>query len=260
MNYELLSVTVESSVAWITITREPQLNALNAQLLGELTEAVTSLDADSAVRCMVITGSGPKAFCAGADIKAMQQMSFEDAGEFVALGQRCMNTIDTAQTPIIGMVNGFALGGGAELALACHFLYASDNARFGLPEVTLGLFPGFGGTQRLLRAVGKGRTNDLIMTGRVIRADKAAQWGIFNDVVSQDELHATVTALAQSIVKNSPVAIRVAKKLIRGGADQALTEGLASEQKAFPDCFLSQDTKEGLAAFVEKRAANFPGQ
>jgi enoyl-CoA hydratase len=252
--------SVEQHVAWITINRPEQLNALNAETLQDLTAAVRTAGDDETVRVVVITGAGEKAFIAGADIKAMAQMDVAGAQEFGQIGHACMNTIASTPKPVIAMVNGFALGGGCEVALACDFIYASENAVFGLPEVTLGLFPGFGGTQRLLGLVEKAKAMELIFTGRKLTAQEACEWGVVNRVVAQPELRATVEQLAKTIAANSPTAIRVAKHLMVTGEDLSLTDGLLNELKEFPTCFSSVDRTEGLQAFLERRKPAFTGK
>lgn len=260
MQYENIIVDGAGPVGWLTVNRPQQLNALNAAVLREMQAGVEQLANTDGVRALVLTGSGAKAFIAGADIKAMAAMDAAQAKNFVQLGHACMNAIERTPQPVIAMVNGFALGGGCEVALACDFIIASENAKLGLPEVTLGLFPGFGGTQRLLKLVGKARALELICTGRQLTAQEACAWGVVNRVVPQAELRGVVEALAVQIAKNSPAAVRAAKKVILQGLEGGLSAGLAAEQAAFPECFTTDDCTEGLAAFVERRAAQFTGR
>lgn len=260
MNYESIIVESAGAVGWLTVNRPAQLNALNAAVLREMQAGVEQLANTDGVRAIVLTGSGAKAFIAGADIKAMAAMDAVQAAAFVRLGHACMNAIERAPQPVIAMVNGFALGGGCEVALACDFIIASENAKLGLPEVTLGLFPGFGGTQRLLKLVGKARALELICTGRQLTAQEACEWGVVNRVVPQAELRGVVEALAGQIANNSPAAVRAAKKVIVQGLEGGLSAGLAAEQAAFPECFTTSDCKEGLTAFVERRVAQFTGR
>lgn len=255
-----LLLHIEQHIAWITINRPQQLNALNADVLRELTTAVETCGRDPGVRVLVITGACEKAFVAGADIKAMAAMDAAQALDFCALGHRCMDTIAATPQPVIAMVNGFALGGGCELALACDFIYAADTARFALPEVTLGLFPGFGGTQRLTRVVGKAKALELICSGRQLKAQDAYEWGVVNRVVPAAELKPTVAALAAQIAQNSPAAIRLAKAVTLQAGERTLHDGLQHEQATFPECFHTDDRREGLAAFVEKRKPHFTGR
>ncbi len=255
-----LLLETKDHIAWITINRPQQMNALNAETLQEIRAAVEECAAQAEVRVLVLTGAGDKAFVAGADIKAMAAMEFEQAQAFCRLGHACMNAIERAPKPVIAMVNGFALGGGCELALACDWIYASDNARFALPEVTLGLFPGFGGTQRLARIVGKAKALELICSGRQLMAAEASAWGIVNKVVPFSELRGAVEQLAVTIARNSPAAIALAKEAVLGGCNGGLQAGLDLEQQIFPRCFQTQDRVEGLQAFVEKRKPNFTGR
>lgn len=250
----------EEGIGWLIVNRPEQLNALNADTLRDITDGMRDLSTRSSVRVIILTGAGDKAFIAGADIKAMADMTAAQADEFVHLGHTCMDTIQNTPQPVIGMVNGYALGGGMEVALACDFLVASNNVRLGLPEVTLGLFPGFGGTQRLLRLVGRSRTMELISTGRQLNADEALAWGIVNRVVDSNELKNVVLEIATKISANSPVAIRTAKKVILAGCEKGLSDGLAAERDAFPQCFETGDCKEGLNAFLERRKPAFVGK
>ncbi len=260
MTYTNLRITMQATTGIITIDRPTAMNALTHETLVELTSAVQALSNDSAVRVIILTGAGEKAFIAGADIKAMHGMDFSASSEFVHAGHSCMNAIETAEKPVIAMVNGFAFGGGMEVALACDFIYAAETAQFALPEVKLGLFPGFGGTQRLTRLAGKARATELIFTGRRLTATEAQTWGIVNRVIASAGLRPAVEALAIEIGNNSPASIRLAKKAILRGLETGLANGLVFEETIFPACFMTQDRTEGLAAFVEKRPAKFVGK
>lgn len=255
-----LLVHHDHGVAWMTINRIAQLNALNSAVLHALIAAVEECRRTPTVRVIVLTGAGDKAFVAGADIQAMAAMDAAQAREFCALGHRCMDGIAAAPQPVVAMVNGFALGGGCELALACDIIVAAEGAQFGLPEVSLGLFPGFGGTQRLPRLVGRARAMELICSGRRVSAAEACAWGLVNRVVNATDLKPTVAALATQIAANSPTAVRLAKTLIAQASEGSLRDGLEREQAAFPQCFHTADRHEGLAAFLEKRKPQFTGR
>lgn len=246
------------NVATITINRPDVLNALNMETLGELISAVESAGGDKNVRAVIITGAG-RAFIAGADIAAMSKMGETEANEFSARGHALMRTIAECGKPVIAAVNGFALGGGTELALACDIIYASDAAKFGLPEVKLGLYPGFGGTQRLPRLVGAARAMEMILSGCVIDAKQALEWGIVNRVVPAAELLAEARNLANDIAQNGPVAVATARRLVRRNAELPLAAALEEERAGFGKIFRTADKTEGLAAFLEKRKANFSG-
>lgn len=259
IKFQNIHITVQGAVGWLTISRPQQLNALNADVLQEIIDGVKELRERPEVCVVVLTGAGDKAFVAGADIKAMQAMDGRTAEKFVKLGHDCMRVLELTRQPMIAMVNGFALGGGMELALACDFIYAAETAVFGLPEVTLGLFPGFGGTQRLFRVIGRARALELITTGRRLDAHEALAWGIVNRVVPFAQLRAEVEKTAQAIAANSPRAIGLAKQVVIRGGDVGLGAGLALEREVFPRCLASEDAKEGLKAFLEKRKPVFKG-
>jgi enoyl-CoA hydratase len=262
MSVPMSTLLVEQAdgVATLTLNRPDKLNALNRELLGELTEAVARLDADPGVRCAILTGAGDKAFAAGADIAAMVEMSPVEAKRFAELGHRLGARMEEARFPIVGAVNGFALGGGCELALACDFLYASDKARFGQPEVNLAVIPGFGGTQRLARRVGLARARELCMTGDMIGADEALRIGLVNAVVPHAELLPRVRDLAKKIASKGPLAVSLAKRTILRGADASLGSANELETQAFASLFGSRDQREGMRAFLEKRSATFEGK
>jgi enoyl-CoA hydratase len=252
-----LLVERHDSVAILTLHRPDKLNALNEELLRELEHAVASESADT--RCAILTGSGDKAFAAGADIAAMKDMAPADALRFAKLGHRVARAIEDAAFPVIAAVNGFALGGGCELALACDFIYASDRAKFGQPEVKLGVIPGFGGTQRLARLLGPARARELCMTGDVLSADEAQRIGLANKVVPHAELMTHALEAARKIAAKGPLAVAAVRRAILHGADVALPTANELEATAFAALFGSADQKEGMSAFVEKREPRFKG-
>lgn len=259
MNYENIYIEEENPIGIITIDRPKKLNALNKRTIEELHAAFTELEEDSKIKTIVITGSGEKAFVAGADISEFADFSVTQGAELAAEGQRLLfDFVENLSTPVIAAVNGFALGGGLELAMAAHFRIASDNAKMGLPEVTLGVIPGYGGTQRLPQLIGKGRAMELIMTASMIDADKALSYGLVNYVVPQPELLELAKKLATKISRNSSVAIKEAIKAINAGYSYD-KNGFETEIKAFGHCFGTNDFKEGTSAFLEKRKATFPG-
>jgi enoyl-CoA hydratase len=250
----------DGHVALVTLNRPDKLNALNEQLLQELGAAVAELSRDAAVRCAILTGAGEKAFAAGADIAAMSEMTATRAKQFAEMGHAIGHALETAHFPVIAAVNGFALGGGCELALACDFIYASDKAKFGQPEVNLGVIPGFGGTQRLARRVGDARARELCMTGDMVGAEEALRIGLVNTVVPHAELLAKVREVATKIAAKGPLAIAAAKRVILRGADVPLPTANELEATAFAALFGTSDQREGMKAFVEKRAAKFEGR
>jgi len=248
---------------WVlTVNRPDSLNALNSAVITEISQALEGLAKMpfAEARALVITGSGEKSFVAGADIKEISELSGEQAAQFATRGQGVMHQLGLLKIPVIAAVNGFALGGGCELALACDFIYASENAKFGLPEVSLGLIPGFGGTVRLARAVGPRKARELTFTGGMITAAEALQYGLVNKVLPQAELMAAVTKTLEVILSRSPLAVGSAKKSIDEAWDMDIEAAQKNEAKLFADLFKSQDVREGTTAFVEKRKANFKGQ
>ena len=259
MSYTNLLVSDAEGIRTITINRPDQLNALNRATIDELDRALNEADADRNVRVLVITGSGPKAFVAGADIKEFAHFSIEEGRALSADGQRKLfDHVENMGKPVIAAVNGFALGGGLELAMSCHVRVASDNARMCLPEVSLGVIPGYGGTQRLARLVGKGKALEMIFTAGMIKADEALQWGLVNHVVAPDQLLAKCNELATAIMKNSPTALASAIRAVNAGYEPG-ANGLQREIEEFGKCFGTADFKEGTSAFMEKRKANFMG-
>jgi enoyl-CoA hydratase len=259
MTFENIAVDKQEKTAVITINRPDKLNALNRDTITELHKALKELEGDKEVRAIIITGNGEKAFVAGADISEFSQYSVREGAKLAARGQEVLfDYIENLSTPVIAAINGFALGGGLELAMACHFRVASHNARMGLPEVSLGLIPGYGGTQRLPQLIGKGRALELIMTAGMIDVERALEYGLVNHMVSQEELLAYCKKLAGRISNNSPVAISHAIKAVNAGFRNNAS-GYKSEIEAFGACFGTADFKEGTSAFLEKRKADFPG-
>jgi len=254
---DTLHIQKENSIVVITIDRPDVLNAVNAAVVAELDQAVKDAVSDNTVGVIIITGSGEKAFVAGADIKAMSEMNSADALEFGKAGQAMTLTIENSPKPVIAAVNGFALGGGCEIALACHIRIAAENAVFSQPEVKIGLIPGWGGTQRLPRIVGKGKANEMILTGEMVSAEEACHIGLANAVVPPAELMETCKIMAETILKNGPNAIAQSLASINAGSGMPIKEGLDMEVKNFSGLFETEETKEGLSAFVEKRPPKF---
>ncbi len=254
------NLTLElAEIAVLSINRPQSLNALNADTLREIGEALDAVLEDNATRALILTGAGDRAFVAGADISEFGNLEDVFSGREMALGgQDVMNTVAAMPIPTIAAVNGFALGGGLELALACDLRVASRTARFGLPEVSLGLIPGYGGTQRLARLIGEGRALDLILTGRHVEADEALMLGIVNRV-GESALE-EARKLASSIIKNGPVALGLAKEAVRRGLDATLAEGLEIEADLFGMVSTTNDMREGTQAFLEKRKPEFRGE
>jgi enoyl-CoA hydratase len=256
---EFVQLVVEENIAVLTIERPKALNALNAQTLREIHEAVNQVAQKGQVRALIVTGAGEKAFVAGADIAEMAHFSAAQAFEFSGIGHRAFAALEALSIPTIAAINGFALGGGLEVALACDLLIASDRAKMGLPEVTLAVVPGFGGTQRLTRLVGKMRAKELLFTGEIIDAAKAKEIGLVLDIVPAAELMAHCKKLAQTLGKRGPLALAQAKRLVEHGSDLPLKDANAFEQQAFGVMFGTLDQKEGMAAFLAKRAPEFTG-
>ncbi len=256
---ENILIEKQDNIAIVTINRPEKLNALNKATIQELHEGFKSLNEDKSVKVIIVTGSGEKAFVAGADISEFANFSVENGGLLAAKGQEILfDFIQNLSTPVIAAVNGFALGGGLELAMACHFRVASDNAKMGLPEVTLGVIPGYGGTQRLPQLVGKGRAMEMIMSAAMIDAETAKNYGLVNHVVPQAELLEFTKEIASKIARNSSVAIAKAISAINANYEDGVN-GFESEIKNFGACFGTEDFKEGTTAFLEKRKAVFPG-
>ncbi len=254
---DFVKLELDGAVAVITIDRPKALNALNRQVLTELSEAIGQVAANKTLRALIVTGGGEKAFVAGADIAEMSNFTNAEGLAFGELGHRVLDSLEALSIPVIAAVNGFALGGGTELALACDFVYASEKAKFGLPEVTLAIIPGFGGTQRLTRLVGRARAKEMIFTGDMIDAARAKEIGLALEVLPPTDLMAHCKKIAATIAKRGPIAVAQAKRVIDGGADLQLKEGNAIERDAFSKLFETADRKEGMAAFLAKRAAEF---
>lgn len=253
---ENMSLRREGYIAWLTIDRPKALNALNSQTIHELSQTLEELEKTD-IRALVITGAGKKAFVAGGDIREMSQMTPQEAWAFSMRGNEALHRLESAPFATIAAVNGFALGGGCELALACDLIYASERAVFGQPEVNLGVIPGFGGTQRLTRVVGAMVARELVLTGRMINAQDALRIGLAAQVFPADELLENVQRIAETIAQKGPLAVSRAKEVLAYGLDVSLEDGLRSEREGFAALFTSQDQKEGMQAFIEKRSPVF---
>ena len=254
MNYESIKLTIEEKIATIIINRPESLNALNKSVFNELDMVLGFLSTEKNVSTIIITGSGEKSFVAGADIKEFSSFQAEEAKKLSKRGHEVFDKIENLNKPVIAAINGFALGGGLELALACHIRFASENAKLGLPEVTLGLIPGYGGTQRLPKLVGKGLANEMIFSAKMITAERAKSIGLVNDVFSQEELIPKAIELASQIAKNSPQGIAKAIKAVNSSDKE---NGMISEINYFGELFSEDDFKEGVSAFLEKRKPVF---
>lgn len=260
MAYENINYTVENGIATIAINRPKALNALNLATLTELKDVVEKIAVDKAVQVVIITGAGEKSFVAGADIVEMSTKNAVEGRVWGQVGQNIFTEIENLPQPVIAAVNGFALGGGCELACACDIRYASENAKFGQPEVGLGITPGFGGTQRLTRVVGRGHAKELIYTANIIDAQEALRIGLVNKVVPQAELMDAVMKLAKTITKKAPIAVQLAKAAINRGINCDVVTGISYEAEVFGLCFATADQKEGMKAFIEKRKPTFEGK
>nr|WP_299032620.1 enoyl-CoA hydratase-related protein [uncultured Tenacibaculum sp.] len=260
MNFENILVEQANGLATVIINRPKKLNALNKATIEELHNAFKALENDLTVKAIILTGSGEKAFVAGADISEFAHFSVEEGGMLARKGQEILfDFVENLSTPVIAAINGFALGGGLELAMACHFRVASDNAKMGLPEVSLGVIPGYGGTQRLPQLIGKGKAMELIMTAGMISADEAKEAGLVNHVTSQEELLPLAEKIASKIMRNSSVAISAAIKAVNDNFKDGVN-GFETEITEFGNCFGTEDFKEGTTAFLEKRKPDFPGK
>ncbi len=260
MSYQNILSEADNGITTITINRPNKLNALNKDTIQELHEAFKAANKDKNTKVIIVTGRGEKAFVAGADISEFADFDIENGGKLAAKGQELLfDFVENLSTPVIAAINGFALGGGLELAMACHFRIASDNAKMGLPEVSLGVIPGYGGTQRLPQLVGKGRAMEMVMTAGMIDAETAKSYGLVNHVTSLEELLPHCEKIAGKIMRNSSVAIKGAIKAINANYKDGV-DGFEVEIKQFGKCFGTEDFTEGTTAFLEKRKAEFPGK
>ena len=252
-----IKINNDNLISEIIIDRPEALNAMNSDVLSELTNAMKKVKSDDKTGVVIITGAGDKAFIAGADIKAMQQMNAKEAFDYGKAGQQLTMLIETSSKPVIAAVNGFALGGGCELALACHMRIVSENASFGQPEVKLGLLPGWGGTPRLPKIVGVGKAIELITTGKIINAEESYRIGLANKICPQNQLMSESRKLASSILKNGPRAISSSLRCIHDGLTMSIKEGMDIEAEEFGELFRHDERMEGLTAFIEKRDPEF---
>ena len=255
--YQTLLASLENGLLTITINRADKLNALNKNVMCDLDALVNEIEVNSEIKAVIITGAGQKAFVAGADISEFVGLSTDDGKALAKTGQDIFSRIENCTKPILAAVNGFALGGGCELAMACHFRIASDNAKFGQPEVNLGLIPGYGGTQRMVQLIGKGRALELLMTGNLIDASIALDYGLVNHVVPQDDLLPKAKMILEQIMAKAPLAVE--KCITAANAVFGEANGYDVELNAFGECFSTNDMKEGTAAFLEKRKPKFKG-
>jgi enoyl-CoA hydratase len=260
LDIENVQLRREAPLGWIVINRPDKLNALNAETIRNLYSAFLSLRDDPEIKCVILTGAGDKAFVAGADISELARLDQASGRDYVLEGQELTKLIERYRKPVIAAINGFALGGGTELALACHIRIASENAKMGQPEVKLGLIPGFGGTQRLARLVGKGIAMELVLSGKMIDAQEALAIGLVNRVVPPSDLISTCETLAGEMIANAPLALEYSIRAINEGLDRSLPEGLLLEAELFGTACSSEDSDEGTKAFLEKRKANFQGK
>jgi enoyl-CoA hydratase len=260
MAYENILMEKKEGIGYITVNRPKKLNALSIKTVMELMDAFQAMGTDDEVAVVILTGSGEKSFVAGADIPEFMNLTPDGARDYAIRGQRLLSTIERLGKPVIAAVNGFALGGGCEIAMACSIRVASDNAKLGQPEVGLGLIPGYGGTQRLSRLVGKGRAYEMILGGRPIDAARAEQIGLVNMVVPQTELMTTCEKMAKGIAKQGPLAVKYCLEAVDRGLNMSLDDGLALEADLFGLVFGSEDVREGVKAFTEKRKADFKGK
>lgn len=259
MNFETILFEVNNGVAKITINRPNALNALNKQVFVELEEAMKEVYNNFDIKGVIVTGSGNKSFIAGADIKEFSEFTIAQGEELSRNGMRVFKIIEDSPKPVIAAINGFALGGGLELSMSCHLRIASDNARFGQPEVGLGVTPGYAGTQRLTQLIGKGKSMELLITGAMLKADAALVLGLVNQVTTQDELMKAAEDLMAKITINAPTAVAAAIRCVNAFYTEGV-DGFNTESVEFGKCFGTEDFKEGTTAFMEKRKANFPGK
>ncbi len=259
MVYSSIELTSTDGIATLTFNRPKALNALNTVLLEELSSALDSIKQDETIRVLILTGAGEKAFIAGADITEIATLTPLAAKNFAQIGQDTISKLQGLAIPVIAAVNGYALGGGCEMALACDFIYASEKAIFGLPEITLGIIPGFGGTQRLPRLIGANRAKEMIFTGKHLTAAEAKEIGLVNKTFAQEELQPAVASVARTIAAKGKASLRAAKQTVAQGLNADLATGLAMERDAFALCLANPDAKEGTGAFLEKRKPVFTG-
>lgn len=260
MNYQTLTIEKEEGIAIVTINRPKYLNAINSMVLKELGLAFKEFSESKEIKAVIITGSGEKAFVAGADIAEMKDMTSDEAQKFALLGNQTFNLIENLSKPVLAAINGYALGGGNELALAADIRLAADNARFGQPEVGLGIIPGFGGTQRLAKIIGVGKAKELLLTGEIIDAEEATRIGLVNKVVPLDKLMDEARKLARKISSNAPLALKYCKEAVNFGLGESIDKGLAFESNSFALCFSTEDQKSGMEAFLTKKKAEFKGR
>jgi len=260
MSYETILYTKEENIAIIKINRPKVLNAINPTVVLEMTDAVESIAADTSIKVLILSGEGDKAFIAGADIASMKDYTPLEGKFFSRQGQELLFRLESLPIPVIACVNGFALGGGTELSMACDFIYAAESAQFGQPEINLGIIPGFGGTQRLSRLVGKAMAKELCMTGVMISAQEAKDIGLVNKVFPKESLWEETMKVAKILASKGKVSIRAVKESIERGYDQDLRTGCYMESDAFGICMASEDSREGMGAFLEKRKAAFKGE
>jgi enoyl-CoA hydratase len=258
--FNTIDCTVEENVAVITINRPKYLNALNSEVLRELSEAVDLVEMDSSIRAVIVTGAGEKAFVAGADISEMQNKDVMEAREFSSLGNKIFSKLENLKKPVIAAVNGFALGGGCELAMACDIRIAGNRAKFGQPEVRLGIMAGLGGSQRLARLVGTGIAKEILFTGDMINAERAYEIGLVNRIVDSTEVLEEAKKMAQTIAAKSPLGVCFSKKAVNEGLNLDLERALSLEAELFGTLFSTMDQSEGMSAFLEKRQAVFKGE
>ncbi|HEY8898473.1 MAG TPA: enoyl-CoA hydratase-related protein [Niastella sp.] len=257
--YSAITTSLEKGIMLITINRPDKLNALNRTVIDELNTTIDEVYSNAAIRSVIITGAGPKAFVAGADISEFQGLKHSEGMELAQKGQDIFKKIEDSPKPIVAAVNGFALGGGCELAMACHFRIASENAKFGQPEVNLGLIPGYGGTQRLTQLIGKGRAIELLITGNMLNAATALQYGLVNYVVPQEELLTKTLSILELVNTKAPLAVGRCIKAANAVFDHTI-DGFSEEVKLFGECFATEDMVEGTSAFLEKRTPVFNGK
>ena len=260
MDFDNLKIEKEDKITVVKINRPKVLNALNSNVLKELADVFQELENDEETRVIILTGEGQKAFVAGADISEMKDKNSVEAKKFAETGHKAFNMIEKCSKPVIAAVNGFALGGGNELALACDMRFASDNAKFGQPEVGLGIIAGFGGTQRLSKIIGEAKAKEILFTAKNIGAKEAKRLGLVNEVVEQEDLMEKVYEVAEDIAENAPQAIKMTKEAVNYSRGRSIEEGISFETQAFSYCFSTQDQKKGMEAFLNKDAIEFKGE